>query len=63
MGEYEDFGIKEEDLLDLDILFKDFKNEILDKVELLYINDINFVAVVSSVESIDSKPAVLRVVE
>ena len=42
MGEYEDFGIKEEDLLDLDILFKDFKNEILDKVELLYINDINF---------------------
>lgn len=42
LGEYEDFGIKEEDLLDLDILFKDFKNEILDKVELLYINDINF---------------------
>lgn len=41
-GNDEDFRIKEEDLLDLSILFEEFKSDIIDKVELLYINDINF---------------------
>ncbi|WP_044418567.1 hypothetical protein [Halarcobacter anaerophilus] len=41
-GEDEDFGIKEEDILDIDILFENFKNDIIDKIELLYINDIDF---------------------
>lgn len=41
-GDDDTFDIKEEDLLDLSLLFEEFKNNIIEKIELLYINDINF---------------------
>lgn len=41
-GNDEDFDIKEKDLLDLSLLFEEFKNDIIKKVELLYVNDIDF---------------------
>ena len=41
-GDDEDFGIKEKDLLDLSVLFDEFKNNIIEKIELLYFNDISF---------------------
>jgi hypothetical protein len=41
-GNDEDFDIKEKDLLDLSLLFEEFKNDIIKQVESLYVNDIDF---------------------